>query len=47
VPHASRDAMNTITDAEFTRFQRFIFDAAGITLSQGKKALVSGRLSKR
>ena len=39
--------MNTITDAEFGRFQRFIFDAAGITLSSAKKALVSGRLSKR
>jgi chemotaxis protein methyltransferase CheR len=39
--------MNTITDAEFGRFQRFIFDAAGITLSAGKKALVCGRLSKR
>jgi len=39
--------MNTITDAEFGRFQRFIFDAAGITLSPAKKALVSGRLSKR
>jgi len=39
--------MNTITDLEFTRFQRFIYEAAGITLSAGKKALVSGRLSKR
>jgi chemotaxis protein methyltransferase CheR len=39
--------MNTITDAEFGRFQRFIFDAAGITLSAGKKALVCGRLAKR
>jgi chemotaxis protein methyltransferase CheR len=39
--------MNTITDTEFSQFQRFIFDAAGITLSAGKKALVSGRLSKR
>ncbi|MFA6262557.1 MAG: protein-glutamate O-methyltransferase CheR [Bacteroidia bacterium] len=39
--------MNNITDAEFGRFQRFIFDAAGITLSPGKKALVCGRLSKR
>ena len=39
--------MNTLTDSEFTRFQRFIFDAAGITLSSAKKALVSGRLSKR
>jgi chemotaxis protein methyltransferase CheR len=41
--------MNTtaITDTEFTRFQRFIYDAAGITLSPAKKAMVSGRLSKR
>jgi chemotaxis protein methyltransferase CheR len=39
--------MHTITDAEFGNFQRFIFDAAGITLSSAKKALVSGRLAKR
>ena len=39
--------MNTITDTEFSRFQRFIYDAAGITLSPAKKALVCGRLSKR
>jgi chemotaxis protein methyltransferase CheR len=40
--------MNTnISDIEFTRFQRFIYDAAGITLSPTKKALVCGRLSKR
>jgi chemotaxis protein methyltransferase CheR len=39
--------LHTITDAEFTRFQRFIYDAAGITLSPSKKALVCGRLSKR
>jgi len=39
--------VNTITDTEFSRFQRFIFDAAGITLSSGKKALVCGRLAKR
>jgi chemotaxis protein methyltransferase CheR len=41
--------MNTtvITDIEFNRFQRFIYDAAGITLSPAKKAMVSGRLSKR
>ena len=39
--------MNTLSDAEFTRFQRFIHDAAGITLSPAKKALVCGRLSKR
>jgi chemotaxis protein methyltransferase CheR len=39
--------MNTLSDTEFSRFQRFIFDAAGITLSPAKKALVCGRLSKR
>src|ERR1700748_830077 len=39
--------MNTITDTEFSRFQRFIYEAAGITLSPAKKALVCGRLSKR
>ncbi|HEY0942019.1 MAG TPA: protein-glutamate O-methyltransferase CheR [Steroidobacter sp.] len=37
----------SITDKEFALFQRFIFDAAGITLSESKKALVSSRLSKR
>jgi chemotaxis protein methyltransferase CheR len=37
----------TITDQEFGCFQRFIFDAAGITLSSAKKALVTGRLAKR
>ncbi len=36
-----------ITDGEFALFQRFIFDAAGITMSPAKKALVSGRLAKR
>jgi chemotaxis protein methyltransferase CheR len=39
--------MVPITDKEFTLFQRFIFDSAGITLSPAKKALVCGRLSKR
>jgi chemotaxis protein methyltransferase CheR len=39
--------MNAITDVEFGRFQRFIYEAAGITLTPGKKALVCGRLSKR
>jgi chemotaxis protein methyltransferase CheR len=36
-----------LSDREFSRFQRFIHDAAGITLSPAKKALVSGRLAKR
>lgn len=39
--------MNTISDNEFGLFQRFIYDAAGITLSSAKKALVCGRLAKR
>ncbi len=39
-PHA-------ISDSEFGSFQRFIFDIAGITMSDSKKALVSGRLAKR
>lgn len=36
-----------ISDQEFGRFQRFIYEAAGISLSPAKKALVCGRLSKR
>jgi len=36
-----------ITDQEFAHFQRFIYEAAGISLSSAKKALVSGRLAKR
>ncbi|SAI73211.1 chemotaxis protein methyltransferase [Bordetella ansorpii] len=39
--------MQTISDQEFGQFQRFIFEAAGINLSPAKKALVTGRLSKR
>lgn len=37
----------SISDRDFANFQRFIFDAAGITLSPSKKALVCGRLAKR
>jgi chemotaxis protein methyltransferase CheR len=40
-------APSSITPAEFAQFQRFIFDAAGITLASTKAALVSGRLGKR
>lgn len=36
-----------ITDAEFGQFQRFIFNAAGISMADAKKALVTGRLGKR
>jgi len=39
--------MQPINDKEFAQFQRFIYEAAGITLAPAKKALVSGRLSKR
>jgi len=39
--------MLAITDKEFAQFQRFIYESAGITLSAGKKALVSGRLARR
>jgi chemotaxis protein methyltransferase CheR len=37
----------TISDREFGQFQTFIFEAAGISLSNMKKSLVSGRLAKR
>ena len=36
-----------ITDQEFNRFQKFIYDAAGIKLTSAKKPLVSSRLMKR
>lgn len=39
--------VSTISDQEFSCFQRFIYEAAGITLSPAKKALVCGRLAKR
>jgi len=39
--------MYELNDQEFARFRGFIYEAAGITLSEGKKALVSGRLEKR
>lgn len=39
--------MQLISDTEFSRFQRFIYDAAGITLGGTKQALVAGRLGKR
>jgi chemotaxis protein methyltransferase CheR len=39
--------MKPITDTELAQFRRFIFEAAGITMSEQKKALVEGRLGKR
>ena len=40
-------ALRPISNAEFAQFQRFIYDSAGITMSDAKRALVSGRLAKR
>lgn len=37
----------TLSDIEFSRFQRFIHEFAGIHLSDAKKALVSSRLTGR
>jgi chemotaxis protein methyltransferase CheR len=39
--------ISPITDQEFKQFQRFIYEAAGITLSSAKQALVSARLARR
>ena len=39
--------MPLISDREFGKFQRFLFEAAGISLAPTKKALVGGRLAKR
>ncbi|MYM41553.1 CheR family methyltransferase [Duganella qianjiadongensis] len=40
-------AVVALTNKEFSQFQRFIYDAAGISMADGKQALVSGRLAKR
>ncbi|MDD4887968.1 MAG: SAM-dependent methyltransferase, partial [Thiomonas sp.] len=39
--------MISLTDSELGGFSRLMFEAAGITLTPSKKALVEGRLSKR
>jgi chemotaxis protein methyltransferase CheR len=36
-----------MSDAEFGQFQRFIYEAAGISLGSAKKAMVAGRLAAR
>ncbi len=36
-----------ITDAEFSRFQRLIYQIAGINLAESKKVLLTGRLARR
>ncbi len=40
-------AVIKISDEEFSQFRTLIYDIAGITMSEAKKALVSGRLAKR
>ncbi len=50
MPSSARQLLGSspsISDQEFARFQRFIFDAAGITLADSKKLLVSSRLGGR
>jgi chemotaxis protein methyltransferase CheR len=37
----------TLSDSEFQQFKSWLYEAAGINLSQAKKALVAGRLGKR
>ena len=37
----------SITEAEFRRFQRLIYEIAGISLADSKKVLLVGRLGKR
>lgn len=39
--------MISLSEKEFAHFQRFIFDAAGISLSHAKKQMVCGRLGRR
>jgi chemotaxis protein methyltransferase CheR len=39
--------MDRITRAEFSRIQQFMFDASGITISEGKEQTVCGRLGRR
>jgi chemotaxis protein methyltransferase CheR len=39
--------MPSISDSEFEQFQRFIYEAAGISLAENKRALVNGRLANR
>ena len=39
--------MSVLSDEEFARFRRFLHAEAGISLADGKQALVCGRLAKR
>lgn len=44
---AFRHAEEHLSDRDFNRFRKLIFDLAGITLSEHKRALVYSRLAKR
>ncbi|MGI4985335.1 MAG: CheR family methyltransferase [Janthinobacterium lividum] len=44
---ATPSGVPALSDHEFRQIQRFIQETAGITMNDAKKALVSGRLSKR
>ncbi len=46
-PAAGHPSGAAITDQEFALFQRLIYKIAGISLSDAKKVLLVGRLSKR
>jgi chemotaxis protein methyltransferase CheR len=41
------NSSSNITDTEFARFQALIYKIAGISLSDAKKVLLTGRLAKR
>lgn len=45
--YSEQDASNMISQKAFSGFQKLIFDSAGITMSDAKKSLISGRLGKR
>lgn len=50
MPNTARELLSApppLSDQEFAHFQRFIFEAAGITLAGSKKLLVSSRLGSR
>ena len=50
MPNTAREILTpaiVISDQEFAHFKRFIFEAAGITLGDNKKQLVSSRLGSR
>lgn len=44
---ASINSGNSISDREFQFFKKFIYEKAGISISDAKKSLVTGRLAKR